>query len=311
MFKKGSKLFKMCLYPKIIENRHYMPNKQNGGFVPTPSDERLRAVSIGCGKCLECRKQKANSWKARLTYEIRDDPTALFMTMTFSEESLEAFQSSDPNEVAGKAIELFRKRWYKKYGKGIKHWLVTELGHSNTERLHLHGFIWTKKTCAEIEDIWQYGWVDTGEYVNERSVGYCVKYVSKVDPVHKEFISKVFASKGIGKGFIKKREAEHNKFNNENTKEYIRTTTGHKVALPMYYRQKIYTHEEREKLRIQKLNKNIRYVNGHRIDMNQPNSWKTLKEALEQAQRYSEELGYTKEPWTKKNYKKSKEKFGI
>ena len=84
----------------------------------------------------------------------------------------------EPNEIAARAIKLFGKRWIKKYNGSIKHWLITELGHGkraehhkSTERLHLHGFLWTTKSASEIEETWTYGWVDTGEYVNDKSVG--------------------------------------------------------------------------------------------------------------------------------------------
>lgn len=301
----------MCLFPRIIENKRYLPNKQNGGFVPTPSDERLRAVSIGCGKCIECRKQKARDWGSRLSYEIRDDDRGRFMTMTFSDESLEAFQDIDPNEVAGKAIELFRKRWYAKYKEGIKHWLVTELGHEGTERLHIHGFLWTEKTAEEIEIIWSYGWIDTGEYVNEKSINYCIKYVSKVDEKHPEFISKIFASKGLGKGFFKRPESKINKFNGKNTIEYIRTQSGHKVRLPMYYRNKLYNEEEKEKLRLQTLDKEIVYINKHKINISTKEGIKNHINALKQAQQFNFEMGYPKNPWSRKKYKKSRKKFGL
>ena len=32
----------MCLYPKLIKNRRYVPNKKNGGVPPQCPDERLR-----------------------------------------------------------------------------------------------------------------------------------------------------------------------------------------------------------------------------------------------------------------------------
>ena len=48
----------MCLYPRLIKNPKYKPNKKNGGQVPPILDSRVLAVPIGCGKCLECKKQK-------------------------------------------------------------------------------------------------------------------------------------------------------------------------------------------------------------------------------------------------------------
>lgn len=243
------------------------------------------------------------------------------MTMTFSDE---AFHQIDPNnkmeanEFAAMAIELFRKRWYRKYKEGLKHWLVTELGHGkkapehkSTERLHLHGFIWTDKTCAEIEERWEYGWVDEGEYVNEQSVGYCVKYVSKIDEAHPGYISKIFASKGLGKGFLSRCEAELNKFNGTETREYYKTPSGIKLALPRYYRNKLYTEEQREQLWINLLDKQTRYVRGEKIDISTPEGEKEYIKAVLYRQAENVQLGYPKNPWKKKNYKKVREKFGL
>ena len=37
------------------------------------------------------------------------------MTLTFSDEALEKFKEVEANEVASKAVELFRKRWHNNY----------------------------------------------------------------------------------------------------------------------------------------------------------------------------------------------------
>ena len=63
----------MCLYPKLIINPKYKPNKKNGGQVPAIFDKRVIYVPIGCGKCMECRKQLARNWQVRLNEEIREN----------------------------------------------------------------------------------------------------------------------------------------------------------------------------------------------------------------------------------------------
>ena len=70
----------MCLYPKLIRNRRYLPNKKNGGVPPVCPDERLLYVTAACGKCFECMKQKGRAWQVRLSEEIRQDPKAIFLT---------------------------------------------------------------------------------------------------------------------------------------------------------------------------------------------------------------------------------------
>ena len=227
-------------------------------------------------------------------------------------------KTEEPNEIAARAIKLFGKRWIKKYNGSIKHWLVTELGHGkraeyhkSTERLHLHGFLWTTKSASEIEETWSYGWVDTGEYVDDVSVGYCIKYVSKVDPAHPGFISKVFASKGLGKGWLNRYDARLNKFQGENTREYYKTPSGQKLAMPTYFRNKLWTDEEREQLWLQKLNKQTRYIRGEKIDISTTEGEQEYGKALKYRQDENVALGYPAEPWNLEKYKKNRKKFGL
>ena len=75
----------MCLYPELILNRKYLPNKKNGGIPPKCPDERLRYVTAACGKCYECRKQKARGWLVRMEGELRHNPNAIFITLTLED----------------------------------------------------------------------------------------------------------------------------------------------------------------------------------------------------------------------------------
>lgn len=59
----------MCLFPRLIPNRRYKPNKKMGE-TPFCDDHRKLYVPVGCGKCIECMKQKALQWKIRLYEEL-------------------------------------------------------------------------------------------------------------------------------------------------------------------------------------------------------------------------------------------------
>ena len=50
-------------------------------------------------------------------------------------------------------------------------------------------------------------------------------------------------------------------------KETYITSQGFKMTLPTYYRNKIYTEEEKEKLWIEKLNKEERWVCGEKVSI--------------------------------------------
>ena len=179
----------MCYYNRTIENKKYKPNKKNGGNPPIPKDERVKAVPIGCGVCKECMAQKKREWQVRLHEEIKHRTDGKFVTLTFSEESIEKLakecETYEANTIATKAVHDFTNRWIRKYKETIHHWLITELGHKNTERIHLHGILFTNKTENEILERWGYGELYVGEYVNAKTINYIVKYVTKQDPDHK------------------------------------------------------------------------------------------------------------------------------
>jgi len=304
----------VCLYPRIIRNRKYTINDKNGGNVPECKDKRTLYVPIGCGNCMECRRQKAGAWKVRMMEDIRVNKNAMFITFTFSEHELQKIDKEirklkgydRDNEITRIAVRRFTERWRKKYGRTIRHWLVTELGHKGTERIHLHGIVWTDEDIKEVRRVWKYGKVVKGDgkgkhYVNEESIGYIVKYISKVDKMHENYKSKIYASKGLGSEYLKRNNAKLNEYKEDGTDETYRTRRGWKLGLPIYYRNKLYSEEEREKLWIEKLDKQVRYVDGVEIDIskNEDEYWKKLDEVRKKNKR----LGYeVDESWEKKKY---------
>jgi len=280
----------MCLYPRLIKNRKYIANKKNGGVIPAILDKRVLTVSAGCGKCIECKKQKCREWQVRLNEEIRNNNKAEFVTLTFSDQSIkeliqiinkgsEQLDGYDlDNEIATLATRRFLERWRKKNKTSVKHWLITELGHNGTENIHMHGIIWSKNK-EEIINTWKYGHVFIGTYVSEQTINYIVKYVNKIDQQHTEYNSKILCSPGIGKNYINRIDSNKNKYKENKTDESYQTRTGLKLALPIYYRNKIYTEEQKEKLWIEKLDKETRYICGEKINIteNEEIYYKTLE----------------------------------
>lgn len=288
----------MCLFPRLIKNRKYTVTKKNGGNVPPITDPRTAWVPIGCQECLECKQKKAREWNVRLQEDIRTNRNGKFVTLTLSSESyaelMEEFTGVDgydrDNEIMRIAVRRFLERWRKKYKKSIRHWLVTELGHNGTENIHVHGIIWTDNREA-IEERWQYGYVYIGDYVNERTINYITKYVSKMDFQHKTYNSKIFTSAGIGSGYRTRWDAQLNKYKpNGKTKEHYNTRQGIKLGLPIYFRNMIYTEEEREKLWIEKLDKQERWICGIKFDISKGEE--DYFNVLKEYQRKNTRLGY-------------------
>ena len=268
---------------------------------------------------MECRKQKANGWKIRLQEDLRVNKNAMFITMTYSDEELVKLEKEVKelegydvdNEVARISVRRFTENWRKEYKKTIRHWLVTEIGGNNTERLHIHGIVWTDKKFEDIQRKWKYGNVILGNgkgkhYVNDETVGYIVKYISKVDEKHKEYMSKMFVSKGIGKEYVNREDSKRNKYKKGETKETYITQTGQELALPIYYRNKIYTDEEKEKLWIEKLDKEERWVDGVKVDVSK--SYDEYYKLLVNKRVKNERLGYGNDEynWELKKYEQKR-----
>lgn len=275
----------MCLYPRLIKNPKYKRTKKNGGIIPPVTDQRVQYVPVGCNTCLECRKQNMRNWQIRLTEDIKEHKNGKFVTLTFNTKSLVKLLDDNPhiqelkgydadNAIATRAMRLFLERWRKKYKKSLRHFFVTELGHGQTEHIHLHGIVWCDD-ISELEKIWSYGFVWCGDmineklqnYVNARTIGYIVKYINKMDAMHLNYKPIILTSAGIGRIYATSGRIRMNRYLGKKTSEYYRTETGHKLALPIYYRNKIYSDREREQLWLMKLDKNERWVCGEKVDL--------------------------------------------
>lgn len=282
----------MCLYPKLILNPKYRSNKKNGGNIPPVPDDRVKYVPIGCQNCMECRKQKAREWQVRILEDIKTHKNGKFITLTINneqyaklaEESQQEGYNRD-NEIITLAIRRWLERWRKKHKRSVRHWLTTELGHQGTNNIHVHGIVWTDQNIQEIENTWEYGFVWKGKkhhqvnkngqlithytnYVSPATVTYITKYVTKIDKEHTGYKPKIFTSPGIGHRYTThNHDSKQNKFNGKQTVETYRTSTGHKIALPIYWRNKVYTEKEREQLWLNKLDKGDRYICGEKVNV--------------------------------------------
>lgn len=367
----------MCFYPRLIQNKKYTPNKKNGGYVDYEAmlrpefDKRVLAVPIGCGKCIECRKQKAKEWQVRLLEDVRHNTNGKFITLTFSNESIkelakevtqkktktkiiESYEIDEngtlqpiykaktwidkngnlrkrykykiiteeielkgyetDNAIAKLGVRKFLERWRKDNKKSLRHWFITELGHKGTENIHMHGIVWTDKDVHEIASKWKYGYIWIGEknhgkvknYVNEKTVNYITKYVSKMDFDHKEYKSIILTSSGIGKGYFDRTDWEKNKYKGKETKETYTTRTGHQMSLPIYYRNKIYTDQEREKLWLIKLDQEIRYIGKEQVSIK--DGYEEYYKLLEHYRAKNSRLGYgtSTVDWNRKKYEEER-----
>lgn len=305
----------MCLYPKFIENPKYKGNKKNGWQPPPVTDERIKYVPIGCNNCIECRKQKRRSWQVRLQEDIKEHTNGKFITLTFSNEKIkeltEIIHQRDKedgqtiqltaydldNAICTLAVRRFLERWRKEYKKSLRHWLITEIGHQGTENIHMHGIIWTDEHLDKIEKHWQNGWIWKGKrirgkmtnYVNERTINYITKYVTKIDHVNTTYKAIILTSPGIGANYTKTINAQRNQFKQTETNQLYRTRSGFMLNLPIYYRNKLYTEKQREILWTQLLDKEERWICGEKINAKNDDEYQKL---LTWYRERNQQLGY-------------------
>lgn len=316
----------MCLYPRLLKNRKYTKTKKNKGIIPLIPDERVKYVPIGCQKCIECRKQYSRGWQTRLLEDIKTNTNGKFITLTFSNESILKLSNEIKNAegyeldnaIATLAVRRFLERWRKTYKRSLRHWLVTELGHKGTENIHLHGIIWTEHSYELLRQYWGYGYVwpkketNIKTYVNERTVNYITKYITKLDNDHKYYKAKILTSPGIGHNYTANPDSKKNIFKKIDTNTTYRTNTGHNIALPIYWRNKLYTEEERELLWIQKLDKNERWVCGEKIDLNK-RPYSDYENLIKFHRKRNKQLGYgdDEKNWDEELYEREKRKILI
>lgn len=276
------------------------------------TDGRTKLVPVGCGKCVECKKQKAREWQVRLCEEEKVWKYKYNMTLTFTNQDLLALckenHLKESNAVATIAMRRFLERWRKKHKKSLRHWFITELGHENTERIHMHGIIFSNEPLTNeiIEQSWKYGNIDWGDWYGLRTINYLIKYVHKVDTDHKQFEQIVLCSKGIGSNYLARSLVKKiHRYKGENTIEYYRLPNGCKVNLPIYYRNKLWDEDTRERLWCHRLDKDERYVMGVKIpNVSTYEGNELYNRILETAQQTNKLMGFgdDSKQWKKRDY---------
>lgn len=265
----------MCYFPIKILNKRFIPTRKNGYNPPECPDERLRYITAECGHCFECRKKKRNMWRIRMKEQKKDTPTGVFFTGTIKPERYKKIKNKynikNDNDIATKAVRLFLERIRKETGKSIKHWIVTEKGHTNTRRIHIHGLFFDTIGIGKynLERLLKRNWIDGYSYngysTSEKCINYISKYMTKKDEVNPEFIGKVLASPGLGAGYTERNKRYHT-FHGENTHEEYINYNGVAETLPRYYKEKLWTEEQRQELWIIKENKGIKWIGKQKFN---------------------------------------------
>lgn len=311
----------MCIYSTKMHNKHYEPTIKNKGIIPECTDVRKRTIEIGCGYCYMCKRKRANEWKIRLYEENKNtlNERANFVNLTITDEHIKRLELDVrkkqlkekkekligyklDNAIATMAIRRFLERWRKENKISVKHWFTTELGQTNTERIHIHGIIWSNKIKPSnqhkkseyLDKKWMYGNTYVGKYVNEKTMTYISKYITKTDKKHPHYKGRILTTPGIGKGYINPNNPslKRHKFNYENTKKTYINRSGFECGLPNYYKKKIWSENEMEWLWMYELDKQKRWVWNEEINVSTPKGIENYHNLLIYYRKINKEMGY-------------------
>lgn len=259
----------VCLKPTLIQVK--------------PKNAEPYRMYVACQKCNFCLQDRRNGWAIRLTQELKRAMTAKFITLTYNSHYLPTttYKYGQRNVTTPTLVKKHLTTWYdtictanRRYLKSIskspeqyaallkryspKYYGVGEYG-SNFNRPHYHAILFNVHPNVlvklnerrnfqegEIEkgSTWNYGHIDVGS-VTAQSINYVAKYM--IDR-KKEYTKKqpqfAVMSKGLGSNYLVNAQW-HKAKNPENWRTYI-MHNGKKLKLPRYYKDQIFSPEERK-----------------------------------------------------------------
>ena len=211
-------------------------------------------ITVPCGKCAACLQNRRGEWTNRLKIELEDSISAFFITLTYNEEHV---TFCDVPSLVKSDLQKFIKRLRKSIEPyKIRYYAVGEYG-TITNRPHYHIILfnlpvdkidnlrkaWTDKQGEEI------GHIDVGA-VTGASIHYVTKYhINKntsPDGVQPSFCL-MSRQPAIGHKYVEKYGINHR---NRPDRAYILERGGAKNRLPRIYKDKLYSSQQREKIRI-------------------------------------------------------------
>lgn len=228
-----------------------------------PQTIKSAQTPVNCGVCFACLERRRQDWAFRITQEIKVSSGALFITLTYAEDTLPMIKAngkwyatllkSDPQK--------FMKKLRKKQSTKIKYYMVGEYG-TELNRPHYHYIIFNLElqTIKDLEDTWGLGMVHIGK-AEPKSITYVTGYLINnwISSVHRQ---KPFAmmSKGLGENYLHHSKEYHKQNQKFNVRKNNRNYT-----LPRYYRDKIFSDKEKELYR-QKMAKQMAIDNQREYD---------------------------------------------
>lgn len=193
---------------------------------------------VPCGKCAFCLSNKRSQWMFRIHHEMKvQEYPGYFLTLTYDEKHVK--RVGKRLSLRFRDIQLFLKRVRKdKYY--CKYVCVGEYG-GVTHRPHYHMLLWSSAPVEKLESYWKMGSIHFGT-LTMQSAMYTLKYIIQPKQKQEEGIEKTRAqfSKGLGLGYLSNAVYNYHTANYE-APVCVSVVDGRQVALPRYYRNKIFT----------------------------------------------------------------------
>jgi len=204
----------------------------------------LEKVPVPCGRCPPCKLRRVNSWVFRLVQEDRVSLSSHFLTLTYDTTHV-PISDNGFMTLQKKDYQDFMKRLRKLCPDAkIKYYAVGEYG-SDNKRPHYHAIIFNCTDSSLYDKAWGLGTTFLGN-VSTDSIAYVMKYIDKPhsykhdrDDRQEEF---PLMSKGLGGNYLSPQIINYHK--SDLSRLYATNPGGYRIALPRYYRMKIYDDNE-------------------------------------------------------------------
>lgn len=238
-----------CLAPIVVKKNNRKTSKDYATDI------------FPCGKCPACVKRRVAGWTFRLLEELKVSQSAMFITLTYSDETIPYSENGLPTldkTDYQKFMKRFRKRITSYVTKKedipkLKYYAAGEYG-TQTNRPHYHAIIFNSPQFFidhpdVLCSIWSNGQIVIDK-VTAASIayvaGYCMKKVEGTpvgidegDDRNPEFS---LMSKKMGLEYITPAKLKYYK---ENLEPYLLVEGGQKISMPRYFKDKMFTESER------------------------------------------------------------------
>lgn len=214
---------------------------------------------VPCGRCMECLHRRSQGWTLRLMQEAKRSSSCAFLTLTY--EAVPLSRNGLPTLLKPDFQDFMKRLRHKTHNK-LKYYACGEYG-SETNRPHYHAIIYNMplkfiKDTQVMDETWDRG-ITHIVPGNELTMAYVTKYINKrvhdnnkyildedtgemiEDDRIREFSLMI---KKLGDNFMTKAMTRHLKENLTGTVKI----NGFHTSLPRYYKEKMFTPEERAKL---------------------------------------------------------------